>query len=208
MGEQQLRRYLRAAEQLLEETPLPDRHRQRRRALAQLDVITTQAKASQDFRSLGVLLGLQARLSGALVAAEEAAAPSVWSRLRALIVRLDDLNLGALEENAKAKLDLSREGWQRAELRAARLLRLLSAADDLAAEFRTLGPPPPDEAQRRQWVARANAKALYLRLTMPGVSPAARAEAAYRHGGTAGMLSSNTEIADLAEELRKLAKKK
>lgn len=205
VGVQQVRRYLRQAEEFLARTALPDRHQARRRALVQIDALIAQAKAKDDMRALGPLVALSVRLSGAQVAAEEATQPSVWDRLRALLARLDDLNLTTLD--AAVPTDRSPAARELAELRAARLCRLLLKADDLAAEFRALGEPPAEEVERRQWVARANAKALYLRLTMPGVPPAARAEAAYRHGGTAGILSSNTELADLAAELRRLAKK-
>lgn len=85
-----------------------------------------------------------------------------------------------------------------------RLFSMLMKCDESAHRLRELGPPPKDEAGRRQWFSSVLAESCWQRVTMPGVKPDARFDTINKAGGTAAMLSDNTKLAELAQAAEKL----
>lgn len=199
----QVRVYIGRAQAELDELALPGRRAWLRRIVAHAETVYGSAMEGQDYRSAVTALKLLVTLTGAGQAAEEEQAPSVWDRLAGMLVRVEDLDLQQFELPAAPTRDPAAEAM--AELKARRLVRLLEQADNSTAGFRAKGPPPNDEVGGRLWVSTINREALWQRLTFPGVTPEKRADAVYRHGGTAGMLSPQAELAELLQQVRQLA---
>lgn len=195
--------YVARAQAEIDELALPGRKAWLRRIVAHAETVYRKALASEDYRSAMTALKLLVTLTGASQAADEEQAPCIWEKLGAALVRVEDLDLNQFEAPPPPVRDPAADAL--AEIKARRLMRLLEQADDSTAGFRAKGPPPDDEVAGRLWVTRINREALRQRVTFPGVTPEKRADAVYRHGGTAGILSQQAELAELLQQIRGLA---
>lgn len=199
----QVQTYIARAQAEIDELALPHRRAWLRRIVARAETVYRKALQADDYREAVAVLKLLVTLTGAKQAAEEEQEPSPWEKLAAMLVRVDDLDLGQFAAPAAPAHDPAVDSL--AELKARRLIYLLEQADDGTAAFRALGPPPKEEIAGRLWVTGVNRESLWQRLISPGVTPEKRAEAVYRHGGTAGMLSPQAELAELLQRIRGLA---
>ena len=170
-------------------------------AIARFDVAVQMAIQNGDARDLNIATARRAELDGSHLAAEEAIKPKIYSRVRALMVSVEDY------EPPPDLVPADRLPIGACRFQLERLERLLLMADESAARYRALGEPPKDEAQRRQWLARLNAEGAYQRATMPGVPPQKRFEDVNRAATTGGLVSDNVRLGEQATEIEKLLNK-
>lgn len=174
-----------------------DREENRRLAIVRHDQSFAFAQRSRNTRDMIASTSRRAELDGSHVAAGEASRTTVWERVRALMVSVEDYEPSPVTEKPNYTPAVARYMLERLE-------RLLLAADEGAARFKSLGDPPADEAQRLVWRRNVLDEAIRQTVTSPSVHPEKKRDMVIRAAGTAAMI---TEGADLAERLGQLEEK-
>lgn len=166
-------------------------------AIGRYDVAVQMALQSGEARDLNIATARRAELDGSHLAAEEAARPKVYERVRTLMATVEDYEPPAdLAPAEPLPIEMRRFQLERLE-------RLLLQAGSSTARFRALGPPPEDEMLRLAWRRNVLDEALYQTMLSPDASMDKKREMIVRSAGVASMI---TEGADLVDRLAALEK--
>lgn len=169
------------------------REENRALAVARHDASFRVAAEQGNTRDMIAAAARRAELDGSHVAAEEAARPSLYARVRALMITVVDYEPGEAVPRPYTP------GQARFQLE--RLERLLLQADDGAARYRQLGAPPKGEAARLTWRRDLLDEAIHQTLTSPHVHPAQKRETIIKAAGTASMITEGSELAERVKAL-------
>jgi len=188
--------YLAAVRERLLARAAVDREQNRALALRRLDALYQGAASKSRYAEAAAIACRRADFDGSRVATEEAVRPSLCEQVLALRARAVDWSPSPPPKKLPRLSPEQQRFWLE------RALHLGQQATDSAAAYRELGPPPDDEVERRLWLQKAQAQAVWQGMTGAGVAPDKRREAAHRGGAAYAMLSRDAELADKLEQLR------
>ena len=171
------------------------REENRALAVARHDASFRVAAEQGNTRDMIAAASRRAELDGSHVAAEEASRPSLYARVRALMVTVVDYEPGEAQPRTY--------GAEQARFQLERLERLLIAADEGAARYRRHGEPPKDEAERLIWRRNLLDESIHQTLTSPHVHPDKKRDVIIKGAGTASMITEGSAFAEDVAALKK-----
>lgn len=172
-----------------------NREANRALAVARYDLAFQVATGEGNARDMIAAASRRAELDGSHVAAEEASRPSLYARVRALMVTVVDYEPGEAQPRTY--------GAEQARFQLERLERLLIAADEGAARYRRHGEPPKDEAERLIWRRNLLDESIHQTLTSPHVHPDKKRDVIIKGAGTASMITEGSAFAEDVAALKK-----
>lgn len=171
------------------------RARNRAFVLGQIDRALGQCWQTKNMKELGSLLRFRTELDGSRLASEEMQEPTLYERVRALMVTCEDYEPTVLKKSLPPKLASESRFYLE------KLEYLLLQADQSVAAYRQIKRPTNEVETRLYWRTQLT-EAAHQAVTNPGLTPEIRREALHKLAAAYAMIAKDTDLAEQLEQIK------